>query len=130
MLFTGSVTLAGNRSYVWQQGIDAAELLGAEWDYAASAFAALGHPIRLKLLQQILIGASTAAEIGATEGVATTGQLYHHVRELVAAGWLASTARGRYEVPAARVVPLLVAIAAADDRTLGGASEPQAEAGR
>ena len=42
-----------------------------------------------------------------------THQLHHHLRQLVAAGWLASTRRGHYEVPAARVVPLLVTVLAA-----------------
>ncbi|MGH2895673.1 MAG: ArsR family transcriptional regulator [Solirubrobacteraceae bacterium] len=113
VLFTGSVTLPGNKAYVWQQGIDAGQLLGADWDQAADALAALGHPIRLKLIHEVLNGASTTAEIGATEGLGTTGQLYHHLRQLVAAGWLSSAGRGRYEVPAGRVVPLLVTIAAA-----------------
>jgi len=112
VLFTGSVNLPGDRSYVWQQGVDAGELLDADWDQAANPLAALGHPIRLKLLREILNGAGTAAEIGATEGVGTSGQLYHHLRELAAAGWLTSRARGRYEVPAGRVIPLLVTIAA------------------
>jgi Helix-turn-helix domain len=113
VLFTGSVTLPGEKAYVWQQGIDAKQLLDADWDQAADALAALGHPIRLKLLQEVLNGASTTAEIGTTEGLGTTGQLYHHLRQLVAAGWLSSVGRGRYEVPAGRVVPLLVTIAAA-----------------
>jgi hypothetical protein len=115
VLFTGSVNLPGDRSYVWQQGVDAGELLQTDWDQAAGALAALGHPIRLKLLREILNGASTTSEIAATEGVGTTGQLYHHLRELVAAGWLTSRARGRYEVPAGRVVALLVTIAAAHE---------------
>lgn len=113
VLFTGSLKLPGEKAYVWQQGIDAEELLGADWNQAADALAALGHPIRLKLIQEVLNGASTTAEIGATEGLGTTGQLYHHLRQLVAAGWLSPAGRGRYEVPAGRVVPLLVAIAAA-----------------
>lgn len=113
VLFAGSVRLPGEKSNVWQQGADAAELLHAEWDQAAAALGALGHPIRLRLIQTVLNGATTTAEIGATEGFGTTGQLYHHIRQLVAAGWLAPTGRGRYEVPAGRVVPLLVAIAAA-----------------
>ena len=113
VLFTGSVSLSGNRAYVWQQGVDADQLLDADWDRAADVLAALGHPIRLKLIQGILNGASTTAEIGTLEGLGTTGQLYHHLRALVAAGWLKSTGRGRYEVPADRVIALLVAIAAA-----------------
>jgi hypothetical protein len=43
----------------------------------------------------------------------TTGQLYHHLRQLVAAGWLRTSLRGRYAVPADRIVPLLALLAAA-----------------
>lgn len=114
VLFTGSVTLPGEKAYVWQQGIDAEQLLGADWDQPADALGALGHPLRLRLIQAVLNGASTTAELGETEGLGTTGQLYHHLRQLVAAGWLSATGRGRYEVPAGRVVPLLVTIAAAN----------------
>jgi hypothetical protein len=45
--------------------------------------------------------------------VGTTGQIYHHLRQLTGAGWLHTTGRGRYEVPPGRVVPLLVAVAVA-----------------
>lgn len=113
VLFAGSVNLSSGRAYHWQQGTDATELLEQDCEHAAGALAALGHPLRLKLLQEILNGAGTTAAIAATDGIGTTGQLYHHLRELGAAGWLTSSRRGYYEVPGARVVPLLVAIAAA-----------------
>jgi hypothetical protein len=54
----------------------------------------------------------TVAELRAHERLGTTGQLYHHLRQLVSAGWLRTTARGQYAVPGERVVPLLVALAA------------------
>lgn len=113
VLFAGSVELPGSRSYVWQEGHDALELLEADWEQAADALAALGHPLRLKLLQAILNGDTTTAALVASADVGTTGRLYHHLRELVAAGWLSAIGRGRYDVPAPRVVPLLVAVAAA-----------------
>ena len=124
VLFTGSVSLSGDRAYVWQQGVDAEQLLDADWDLAADVLAALGHPIRLKLTQAILNGARSTAEIGALEGLGTTGQLYHHLRQLVAAGWLNSTGRGRYEVPAERVIPLLVAITAAGRWSPAAVTQP------
>ncbi|QCW78608.1 helix-turn-helix transcriptional regulator [Streptomyces sp. S6] len=80
---------------------------------AADALAALGHPVRLRLLREILGGRRTAAELAALDAVGTTGQIYHHLRQLTGAGWLHTTGRGRYEVPAARVVPLLVVLTAA-----------------
>lgn len=50
--------------------------------------------------------------LGEIEGTGTSGQVYHHLRQLVATGWL--RARGaRYEVPAERVVPLLAIVVGA-----------------
>ncbi len=112
VLFTGAVTLPDAQTYQWQQGADAEALLDAEWDSAADPLSALGHPVRLAVLRQVLAGRRTTAEIGALDQIGTTGQLYHHLRQLTAAGWLRSSGRGRYEVPAPRVVPLLVILAA------------------
>ncbi len=112
VLFTGAVTLPGAQTYQWQQSADADALLAADWDSAAEPLSALGHPVRLAVLRQVLVGRRTTAEIGALDQLGTTGQLYHHLRQLTAAGWLRSSGRGRYEVPATRVVPLLVILAA------------------
>ena len=74
---------------------------------------ALGHPVRLLLLRQVLSGAGTVAELQERVELGTSGQLYHHLRQLVGARWLQVAARGRYAVPPERVVPLLVVLAAA-----------------
>jgi len=88
-------------------------LLEAYWDTAAEPLAALGHPVRLAVLRGVLTGLHTTAELAALDRLGTTGQLYHHLRQLQAAGWLRSTGRGRYDVPATRVIPLLVILTAA-----------------
>jgi len=79
---------------------------------SAAALAALGHPVRL-LLRQVLSGAATVTELQERAALGTSGQLYHHLRQLVNVGWLRVAARGRYAVPPDRVVPLLVVLAAA-----------------
>lgn len=112
VLFTGSVRAGGDEPVEWQQGVTAESLLEADWSVAADALAALGQPVRLTLLHAVLRGTRTVAELGSVQGVGTSGQLYHHLRQLVSAGWLRTAGRGRYEVPAARVVPLLVVMAA------------------
>jgi hypothetical protein len=112
VLFTGSVRTPDG-PVEWQQGAGAESLLEADWSLAADALAALGQPVRLTLLHEVLNGTHSVAELGALDDVGTSGQLYHHLRALVAAGWLRSAGRGRYEVPAPRVVPLLAVIAAA-----------------
>ncbi|MFC5746179.1 ArsR/SmtB family transcription factor [Actinomadura rugatobispora] len=112
VLFTGSVTLPEGEHYEWQQGHRTADLLADDWSQAADALSALAHPVRLLLLREIMCGARTTAELAAHERLGTTGQLYHHLRQLVAAGWLRTTARGQYAVPGERVVPILTILAA------------------
>ncbi|MFI9018272.1 ArsR/SmtB family transcription factor [Streptomyces griseus] len=113
VLYTGSVRLPTGESYEWQYGALTEALFDGEWEDAADAFAALGHPVRLRLLREILGGLRTTAELAALDELGTTGQIYHHLRQLTGAGWLNAVGRGRYEVPPVRVVPLLVVLTAA-----------------
>ncbi|MPY52681.1 ArsR/SmtB family transcription factor [Streptomyces acidicola] len=113
VLFTGAVRLPTGERYEWQYGALTDDLMEDDWTRAAEPFAALGHPVRLRLLREILGGRRTAAELAELDEVGTTGQIYHHLRQLSAAGWLHTTTRGRYEVPPVRVVPLLVALTTA-----------------
>ncbi|MCF3145839.1 ArsR/SmtB family transcription factor [Streptomyces platensis] len=113
VLFTGAVRIPAGQRYEWQYGLVTDTVLDGDWGAAAESFAALGQPVRLRLLREILAGRCTAAELTELDGTGTTGQIYHHLRQLTAAGWLHTAARGRYEVPADRVVPLLVMLTAA-----------------
>ncbi|MCX4639159.1 helix-turn-helix domain-containing protein [Streptomyces platensis] len=113
VLFTGAVRIPAGQRYEWQYGLVTDTVLDRDWGAAAESFAALGQPVRLRLLREILGGHCTAAELTELDGTGTTGQIYHHLRQLTAAGWLHTAARGRYEVPADRVVPLLVMLTAA-----------------
>ncbi|TQS42086.1 ArsR/SmtB family transcription factor [Cryptosporangium phraense] len=107
VLYTGTVGLPTGERYDWQYGTPVETLLGADWSALADRLAALGHPVRLRLLHRVLDGARSTAELAADDELGTTGQLYHHLRQLTAAGWLESSGRGRYAVPGDRVVPLL-----------------------
>lgn len=113
VLFTGSVRLPTHETYEYQYGLVTDHLLDAEWADSVDVFAALGHGVRLRLLHEVLEGSRTAAELSELDGMGTSGQIYHHLRQLIGAGWLQARGRGRYEVPAARVVPLLVMLSAA-----------------
>ncbi|WP_030906065.1 ArsR/SmtB family transcription factor [Streptomyces sp. NRRL F-5126] len=113
VLFTGSVLLPTRERYEWQYGTATEQLLDEDWSREADAFAALGHGVRLRLLKEVVGGRRTAAELAEVDGMGTSGQVYHHLRQLTGAGWLQAAGRGRYEIPAARVVPLLVMLSAA-----------------
>ncbi|KAA5803576.1 helix-turn-helix transcriptional regulator [Alkalicaulis satelles] len=111
--FEGSIDLPDNSRIDWVMSHPASGLLAADWAEIAPTLAALGHPVRLHLLQHVLNGTRETSALVQTLGEGTTGQLHHHLRELTSTGWLSSERRGRYSVPADRIVPLLIAVAAA-----------------
>lgn len=113
ILYAGDVSLDNGEHWSWQEAVSAESVLESDWGTASVGLSALHHPVRLALLQAVLHGQTTAAELTALDGLGTTGQVYHHLRALVAAGWLTSGRRGHYCVPGQRVVPLIVIIAAA-----------------
>lgn len=112
VLFTGAVTLPGGEHWEWQEGHLATAVLEDDWTAGAAMLTALAHPVRLLLLREVLHGTRTVAELSTHDSLGTTGQLYHHLRQLVSAGWLRATARGHYAVPGERVIPLLIVLAA------------------
>ncbi|PZA08050.1 ArsR family transcriptional regulator [Meiothermus sp. Pnk-1] len=97
----------------WQKEAVVAELLKADWTQEAPVLRALGHPIRLAILKSLLMGPQTIQELLEIPGLGTSGQLYHHLRELQAAGWAHQERRNCYAIPKDRIVPLLVIIAIA-----------------
>ncbi|WP_231920223.1 ArsR/SmtB family transcription factor [Microlunatus soli] len=109
--FAGSVTLADG-PVDWQIGATTDQLMSLDWAEFAADLAALGHATRLALVQAVLGGAHTVAELSAMDGMGSTGQLYHHLGQLSSHGWLTTAGRGTYVVPAPRVVPLLAIISA------------------
>jgi DNA-binding transcriptional ArsR family regulator len=109
--YTGYTTPPGGTDPVaWQMGLSSAGLAQIDFAEAAGSLAALGHPVRLQLLQAIYEGTSTVAELGKDERFGTSGQIYHHVHALAGAGWLESARRGHWRVPAQRIVPLLTLV--------------------
>lgn len=113
VMLVGQVSTPDGREAQWQEGATLDDLLAGDWADEVDVLAALGHAVRLRLLQEVLRGATTVHDLMKIEGMGTSGQVYHHLRQLVAAGWLRAVGGGRYEVPVARVVPLLTTIAGA-----------------
>ncbi len=113
VLYAGSVQTPAGAVVRWQYGLPAAQVFAEEWGQHAKVLAALGHPVRLRLLGAVLRGVDTAARLVDEMEAGTSGQVYHHLKDLSSAGWLSSPRRGVYAVPAARVVPLLAILVAA-----------------
>lgn len=98
----------------WQYARSGDAIMDRDWGAAAPALGALGSPIRLRILQLIAAGMTATADLVADGGLGTTGQLHHHLKALMAGGWLRSPSRGHYEVPPSRLVPLLVIVTATE----------------
>ena len=97
----------------WQIGRPQQSLLEEDCSELAPRLAALGNSVRLSLLQALLQGVTAVADLAARPGMGTSGQLYHHLRELEAAGWLHSPLRGSYALRPERVIPLMAILTAA-----------------
>ncbi len=110
--YGGVARTPGGGDLVWQVEHHVAGVLDLDMGPTAAVLAALGHPVRLQLLVRMLRGASTLADLQQVDGARTAGQVHHHLRELRAAG-LVRAARNRFTAVPDRVVPILVAMAAA-----------------
>jgi hypothetical protein len=86
-----------------------------DWSEVAPALAALGSPIRLTLLREIVRGHATVNSLSQVEGLGTSGQIYHHLRQLTAEGWLHTPTRGTFAIPASRATALNAILIALED---------------
>lgn len=109
--FGGTAQLAEGEA-AWQWEASTGDLLDQDWTGHAARLDALAHPVRLRLLQLVLTGTHATAELAADPELGTTGQLHHHLRALVAGGWLVSAGRARWAVPAPKIIPLLAIVSA------------------
>ncbi|MFJ7327347.1 ArsR/SmtB family transcription factor [Streptomyces cyaneofuscatus] len=113
VIFAGSVVGPDGELVEWERSEATGSVLSSDWSEAAGALGALGHPVRLRLIQALAGGRTAVTELVELEGLGTTGQIYHHLRQLVSAGWLEATGRGRYRIPPSRLVPLLAVVTGA-----------------
>ncbi len=112
VLYTGDITLPSGARYAWQKQLSTDALLSTDWLGLAGVVTALGHPVRLRILRHCLGHERSTQELLELDGMGTTGQLFHHLKTLQAAGWLRSLQRGHYQIPGERAVPLLAVLSA------------------
>lgn len=96
--------------YEWRGEHAVDELLDTEWSDMARAFGALGHRVRLDIVRALIRGIHDVSELQRQPGLGTSGQLYHHLRELQAAGWVRQHERSRYLLVPDRVVAVLLMV--------------------
>lgn len=112
--YGGEVRLHGEVS--WSITLEAGAALELDDAPRTAVLAALGHPARAGIVRALLAGGPTGtAELQEAAGLASTGQLYHHLRALTHCGLVEQDGRGSYRVAARAVVPALVLLTAAAD---------------
>lgn len=114
VLLTGAVTTPRGGQARWQISAEAQEMFDSDFADRADKLSALAQPVRLQLIQRIMTDASTVNDLLDTGEFGTSGQIYHHLRQLVNAGWVETVGKSKYAVPASRVVPILVILLAVD----------------
>lgn len=114
VMMVGSVQTPKGQEARWQMGAGADELFSSDFAGRAEALSALAHPVRLRIIQRLMADADTVQDLVQTGEFGTSGQIYHHLRQLTSNGWLRTSGGGRYEVPAGRVVPLLTILLGVD----------------
>ncbi len=119
IIYAGAAHLAGGE-YAWQVERPVPwllQLLGSEPEVLSQTFAALGSPLRLMLLQELLSSPKTNQQLQEALGVSSAGQLYHHLKELLAVHLIEQKSRNLYALPVRNVIPFLVLLAIAHDTT-------------
>lgn len=114
VMFAGHVMLPSEELYAWQIEAKSGDVLQADWSTAQGPLAALAHPVRLSILKAMLEGKQDTQTLQSLPEMGTTGQLYHHLKELESAGWIRQPRRGQYNLLAERVVPLLAILVACE----------------
>ncbi len=110
----GSVSICGRRA-VSQLNANAADLMALDSDAVARVLSAVSHPVRIEVLTALLEGPLTGAELEAKLDASSTGRLYHHLKELRAAGVVVQPRRSVYELPVRHVVPVLALLSLAQN---------------
>lgn len=119
VIYAGAARIA-EAQYSWQMERPVPgllQLLEGEPEMLSHTFAALGSPVRLMLLRELLQGPKTGQQIQEATGISSAGQLYHHLKELLAAGLIEQKSRNLYLLPPRNMIPFLVLLAAAFDST-------------
>lgn len=114
VVYSGLGPWAGH-AVAWQMERTWDEVVDHEPEAIARTFAALSSPMRVRIVGALLDGPAATAALAERIDAVTSGQLFHHLRDLLAAGLVHQPQRGVYAVRAQHVLPLLAAMSAVMD---------------
>ncbi|WP_125806828.1 helix-turn-helix transcriptional regulator [Actinoplanes sp. ATCC 53533] len=103
------------QTLAWQVERDWAEIRSAPPEHSATVLAALANPTRVRIAVELLRHGRTTAELAKRLDQPSSGQLFHHLKELLAAGVIHQPERGTYAVRHQHVIPLLAVLSAVMD---------------
>jgi DNA-binding transcriptional ArsR family regulator len=114
-----------NGVVLWQARRAWDEILGADPGPLAAVFSALANPMRIRIVAALAERALTTRLLLEALEEPTTGQLFHHLRDLLAADLVFQPVRGTYAIRHQHVVPLLAGLSAALDLGHHSSTEPE-----
>lgn len=85
-----------------------------ESEALAAVLFSLGHPVRMAMCREALVGPVSVTGLIEDLSLGTSGQVYHHLRILQDEGWLRPVGHGVYELRTSRMEHLrtLISLAA------------------
>ncbi|MEW6059695.1 MAG: helix-turn-helix domain-containing protein [Actinomycetota bacterium] len=83
----------------------------------ARVLTALANGTRLRIVGELMHGPVSTGELAERLDQPSSGQLFHHLKELLAAGVIHQPVRGTYALRRQHAVPLLAVLSAASDLT-------------
>lgn len=101
----------------WEMRRSWEDVRGSRSAAAAAVFAALASPTRVEIVRALLDGPLSTSDLTTRIDASSTGRLFHHLKELLAAGLVHQPVRGTYALRRTHVVPLLAALSCALDLT-------------
>jgi DNA-binding transcriptional ArsR family regulator len=104
-----------DHAVVWQMERAWDDIVDHEPEIIARTFSALSSPVRVRIICALVGGPAPTAALAERIEAGTSGQLFHHLRDLLAAGLLHQPQRGVYALRAQHALPLLAAMSAAMD---------------
>lgn len=113
--YGGRVALGDGR-VTWRIDMTPERALSLEDRPRIEVLSALAHPVRVEIVRTLLAqGGRPATALQEAAGLGSTGQLYHHLKALTAAGVVEQDKRGSYRLRTAATIPVLVLLTAASD---------------
>lgn len=113
--YGGRVALGDGR-ITWRIDVTPERALALADRPRIEVLSALAHPVRVEIVRTLLAqGGRPATALQEAAGLGSTGQLYHHLKALTAAGVVEQDKRGSYRLRTAATIPVLVLLTAASD---------------